>query len=63
VILQTEIILLAIAFAAIAIAILVILIRTEPNTVVIGPTLDNAGKITYVDKNGVCYRYKIDWID
>ncbi len=22
------------------------------------PTLDNSGKITYIDNNGVCYKYK-----
>ena len=27
------------------------------------PTPENAGKITYADKNGVCYRYKAIPVD
>lgn len=25
---------------------------------IISPTVENAGKITYIDKFGVCYRYR-----
>lgn len=30
----------------------------KPKIVIKYPTLENAGKITYVDDNNVCYRYQ-----
>lgn len=33
-------------------------IRREPRIIIKYPTPENAGKITYVDDAGVCYRYK-----
>ncbi len=32
----------------------------KPEIVFKYPTPDNAGKITYVDDAGVCYKYKVD---
>ena len=32
--------------------------KPEPKIVIQYPTPENAGKITYVDDAGVCYRYK-----
>jgi len=30
----------------------------NPHVIIKNPTSDNAGKITYVDDNNVCYRYE-----
>jgi hypothetical protein len=27
------------------------------------PTLDNAGKVTYKDRNGICFKYHADTVD
>jgi len=35
------------------------LFADEPRVVIQYPTPDNAGKITYQDDAGVCYRYKV----
>lgn len=34
-----------------------------PKVVYKYPTPENAGKITYADKNGVCYRYRAVLVD
>ena len=31
----------------------------EPKVVIKYPTPENAGKVTYMDDNNVCYKYKI----
>lgn len=38
-------------------------LKPEETIVFKYPTPDNAGKITYKDKNGVCYRYKGTAVD
>jgi hypothetical protein len=38
-------------------------ITPSPTGVYKYPTLENAGKVTYVDKSGVCYKYKAVPID
>ena len=37
--------------------------RKEPRIIIKHPTPENAGKITYVDDAGICYRYKAKEID
>ena len=37
--------------------------RKEPRVVVKHPTPENAGKITYVDDAGICYRYRAQEVD
>jgi hypothetical protein len=38
--------------------IAIILMKPEKNVVYKYPTPDSANKLTYKDKNGVCYKYK-----
>ena len=35
----------------------------DPTVLYKYPTLENAGKVSYVDKSGVCYKYKIIEVD
>jgi hypothetical protein len=35
----------------------------QRKTVYMYPTLQNAGKITYIDNNNVCYRYEAQEIE
>lgn len=45
-------------FASLCFGILVVYISSPiPDVIVKYPTLDNAGKLTYKDEHGVCYRY------
>jgi hypothetical protein len=37
--------------------IAILLIKPQKNVVYKYPTPDNAGKVVYKDKNGVCYKY------
>ena len=36
------------------------LYKPKPEIVFKYPTQDNAGKITYIDDAGVCYKYRVD---
>jgi hypothetical protein len=46
-------------FIGLFFGVLVIYALTPPPKVIIKhPTLDNAGKVIYVDNSGVCYKYK-----
>ena len=42
---------------------IIYILSPKPHIVVKYPTLDNAGTITYVDGNNVCYRYKKVQVD
>jgi hypothetical protein len=35
----------------------IMLIKPEKEVIIKYPTPENAGKITYKDKNGICYKY------
>ncbi len=39
-------------------ALLVYMFAPSPKVVIRWPTPENAGKVTYIDKKGVCYKYK-----
>lgn len=38
--------------------LLVYITQAKPKVVIKYPTPDNAGKVTYLDDSGVCYKYK-----
>ena len=41
----------------------VYVLKPTPTVVYKYPSLDNAGKITYQDRNGVCFKYHADTVD
>jgi hypothetical protein len=42
---------------------MVYVLKPSPNIVYKYPTLDNAGKVVYQDRNGVCFKYHADTVD
>jgi hypothetical protein len=38
-------------------------LKPAPTIIYKYPTLDNAGKVTYQDRNGVCFKYHADTVD
>jgi hypothetical protein len=43
--------------------IAVLFVKPQKNVVYKYPTPDNAGKVTYKDKNGICYKYTAKQVD
>ena len=43
--------------------IAILLIKPQKNVVYKYPTPENAGKVIYKDKNGVCYKYSAKEVD
>jgi hypothetical protein len=41
----------------------VYILKPAPMVVIKYPNLDNAGKVTYRDRNGACFRYSIREVD
>jgi len=50
--------------AGIVIGIIAFLfVKPQQNVVYKYPTPENAGKVVYKDKNGICYQYKAEGVD
>ena len=41
----------------------VYVLKPTPTVIYKYPTMDNAGKVTYQDRNGVCFKYHADTVD
>ena len=41
----------------------VYILKPVPNVLYKYPTIENAGKITYMDRNGVCFKYHSQTVD
>lgn len=41
----------------------VYILKPAPTIVYKYPTMDNAGKVTYQDRSGVCFKYHADTVD
>lgn len=41
----------------------IMFIKPEKNVIYKYPSPDNAGKLTYKDKNGICYKYSANAVD
>lgn len=41
----------------------VLIIKPNQNIIYKYPTPENAGKVTYKDKNGICYKYNANEVD
>ncbi len=55
--------LLPLIFGLIVGFIAVIMLKPQMNIIYKYPTPDTSGKITYKDKNSVCYKYKATQVD